>query len=602
MPESTTASRPGSANWRHSLYHRALLFAVLGSGCLVGAVAAQSAALVSGTFERLLAERTELARSLGRFQERLLLHDAAVVADVARRMPWPGSAATGMAAALASVQPALHFDRGLFVLDARGQLAACAPPAALAWTTTTGFRELAAAGLASLRPLVSRSLRLAGSTQTALVVLVPVYDAAGVLLGLAGGAFDPTTINLLAMAGAAQLGSTSRVELVDAGGTVVASTRQQQLPAVADHDSVLVRAIAHRTDIRSRCHSCHGTGGAAREVEVLAFVPLPTLALGVALRQLEAEAMAPAFALERRVMWLGTTFMPLFLLFVGLSVRSVVRPLVRLTRAVRSTETTGAPLELPRFGQDEVGELAQALGRWHAHRLAADAQLLREHEQRGLLRRVLGAQEDERRRIARDLHDTVAQDLAALRFDIERLQHHPMPDPVAAGLGSLEARAHETHATVRRILLDLRPSVLDDLGFLPALQWYLERIERENPLRGRLCVEGEEVSLAHEMSVTLFRIFQEALNNVVRHARAEHVLATVTFQAHAVELAVEDDGQGFEPAEQAPVRDEPHLGLAGMRERAGLLGGTLHIDSRPGGGTTIHVVAPLRPPAVAQGA
>ena len=601
MPEPNSTLRSRLAAWRHSLYHRALLFAVLGSGCLVGAVAVQSTALLTGTFDGLLGERAELARSLGRFQERLLLHDAGVVANLAR----DGRAQQGGAreAALAAVLPALHFDRGLFVLDVRGNLLASAPAQAARWAGVEGFAALVQRGLHQAKPLASRILRASPSGETALVVLVPLRDERGQLSGLAGGAFDPTTTNLLAFAGAVQFGPTSRVELIDGGGTVVASTRPQSLLAASDHDSVLARAIVQRSAIRSRCHSCHEGAAPSREVEVLAFVPLPTLELGVALRQRESEALAPAFALERRVLLLGTTFMPLFLIFVGLSVRSVVRPLVRLTRAVRATETTGAPLELPRFGQDEVGELAHALGRWHAHRLASDAELLREHEQRVLLRRVLSAQEEERRRIARDLHDTVAQDLAALRFEIERLQRQPMSEALAVRLVALEAQAHEMHGTVRRILLDLRPSVLDDLGFLPALQWYLERVERESAVRARLSVEGDEVPLEREMVVTLFRIFQEALNNVVRHAHAEHVLATVTFGAGRVELAVEDDGQGFDPHDNGPHdAGHPHLGLAGMRERVGLLGGELHIDSKPGEGTTIRVVAPVAAAPPPQGA
>ena len=392
-------------------------------------------------------------------------------------------------------------------------------------------------------------------------------------------------------------------------GAVLASTHSAELFAASQRDSTLCRAIAERRPMDSLCPTCHGTTASAGHAFA---VPVQTPLPAIAAREAKAESLQPEIGLQRHMATVGAAFVPLFLIFVGLSVRSVVRPVVRLTRAVREAEATGLPLQVPEFGADEVGELAHALSRWHArrleslaetaqHRAALDREVILheqelsiEQQRRALLRRVLSAQEEERRRIARDLHDTVAQDLAALRLEIERLSRQPMAPAIAARLRTLEEQTQAMHATARRILLDLRPLVLDDMGFLPALQWHLERVAREQSIRGQLCVDGDEAPLDRETSVTLFRIFQEALQNVVRHASADHVLVTVAFAKDSVALTVEDDGVGFAPEEPGSARAlQQHLGLCGMRERAQLLCGTLEIDAKPGQGTTIHVVAPL---------
>jgi len=189
----------------------------------------------------------------------------------------------------------------------------------------------------------------------------------------------------------------------------------------------------------------------------------------------------------------------------------------------------------------------------------------------------------------------VAQDLAALRLHLERLSApgRAVPDELRA----LEARAHEMLDTVRRITLDLRPAVLDAMGFLPALQWQFERVQRENRLRGRFTVEGEPIEPDKDRSVRLFRIFQECLQNVAQHARAEHVFVTVTFSPEGIAVATEDDGVGFDPSrlDRGPDAHGRGLGLLGMQERAKILGGTMVLETGPGEGTTVRVEVPLRP-------
>jgi signal transduction histidine kinase len=225
-----------------------------------------------------------------------------------------------------------------------------------------------------------------------------------------------------------------------------------------------------------------------------------------------------------------------------------------------------------------------------ASRLLVEEETLRNRQRREFLHRLLSAQEEERRRIARELHDTVAQDLAAHRLQLERLASREAALPA---LRQAEASAHQMLQALRELLVDLRPAVLDTMGFLPALQWHLERLGREHRIRGTLSTEGGEPRLTREMSVILFRIFQEALQNVVLHSKAEHTVVTVRCTDAHLEMIIEDDGAGFDPRTVGAVRPDGHgLGLTGMIERADLLRGTCSIDSQPGSGTVVTVRVP----------
>jgi signal transduction histidine kinase len=227
-----------------------------------------------------------------------------------------------------------------------------------------------------------------------------------------------------------------------------------------------------------------------------------------------------------------------------------------------------------------------------AHILRGREALVQKQQER-YLRGVLDAQEEERARIARDLHDTVAQDLAALRLELERYALRLDQPAERAAVAALEARAAGALRTTRAILLDLRLTVLDSMGFVATLQWHLERLGREHAIRGALSIDGDERPLGYYLSVALLRIFQECLNNVVQHAHAEQVFVTLAYEADQVSLIIEDDGAGFAEDKAArPGGDERGLGILGMHERTRLLGGTLTITSRPGEGTAVAVTVP----------
>ena len=214
-----------------------------------------------------------------------------------------------------------------------------------------------------------------------------------------------------------------------------------------------------------------------------------------------------------------------------------------------------------------------------------------------LLRQVVRAQEAERQRIARELHDETGQSLTGLSLGLRSLRSSLRTDPAVAERNAqeLEALAVRALDELRRFVSDLRPAQLDDLGLVPALRWYCQEVEA----RSSLAVEFEAPAagralLPPEVSTVLFRIGQEALTNIMRHAQARHVTVRLHISDEDARLFVHDDGRGFEPAQVlAPQTPRRAWGLVGMQERAALVGGYFQVTSAVGQGSEVLAVIPL---------
>ncbi|QTO22013.1 sensor histidine kinase [Burkholderia seminalis] len=212
------------------------------------------------------------------------------------------------------------------------------------------------------------------------------------------------------------------------------------------------------------------------------------------------------------------------------------------------------------------------------------------------------AREAEQRRIARELHDELAQTLATLKNDLEWLiDRVPQDDALLARkIAAMHALARGAVAATRRIASDLRPLMLDDLGFAAAMQWLVEDFRHRHGIACSLRVEPPELQLDEPYATAVFRIAQEALANVARHAAASHADVELVHGGDALALTIRDDGAGFDPG---VPRKSGSFGLVGLRERAYLVGGTLRIATTLGEGTTVDVEIPLThaPVAVAHG-
>ncbi len=212
-----------------------------------------------------------------------------------------------------------------------------------------------------------------------------------------------------------------------------------------------------------------------------------------------------------------------------------------------------------------------------------------------LVDKLTTAQEDERKRLAADLHDGIIQSLIAIWYRLQRISPTEEVESQKwhTEITDITNTLSEQIQEVRRILYDLRPIILDNYGLIPAVETHVYNITEKNNIPIELTIKGDKERLASNIEVTLFRILQEALTNVVKHAGATNVKVLLDVQDKEVNLSVEDNGSGINTTLTEAPQLQNRLGLASIQERALLLGGVCNIDSRPGEGTRISVSIPI---------
>ena len=237
----------------------------------------------------------------------------------------------------------------------------------------------------------------------------------------------------------------------------------------------------------------------------------------------------------------------------------------------------------PAFGDDDV-RLVEAL----AARASTAVDLSR-RVSTGTLQRVVGAQELERRRLARELHDETGQALTSILLGLKPLEQEAKDEDSRAAVVSLRELVVSTLQEVRRLAVELRPAALDDFGLEPALERLSSSFQENSEIGVDLESNLGGARFSNDIETTIYRIVQEALSNVVKHAGADRISIVLTRKDGAVVIVIEDDGRGFDPT----AVSEENLGLIGMRERVGLLGGRFNVESAPGAGTTLVAEIPV---------
>jgi PAS domain S-box-containing protein len=213
---------------------------------------------------------------------------------------------------------------------------------------------------------------------------------------------------------------------------------------------------------------------------------------------------------------------------------------------------------------------------------------------KALSRRVLQAQESERRRVAIELHDELGQSLTAIKINLQVRERIGGPSPAELKAENI-AIVDNALQQVRRLALALRPSMLDDLGLLPALQWLCEQTEARNDLVVQFAAGALPSRLAPEIETACFRIVQESLTNIVRHAGVCRVSIDLRQEGDTLVIRIEDDGCGFDlAAMRRQTLAGASMGVAGMQERAALIGGRLVVESSPGCGCRVRLSCPLQ--------
>jgi PAS domain S-box-containing protein len=258
--------------------------------------------------------------------------------------------------------------------------------------------------------------------------------------------------------------------------------------------------------------------------------------------------------------------------------------IIRLDGEVRDVEATAASFH----DQGEIAILSML--RDITERKRAQAALIESHRDlRALAAALESIREEERKRVSRDLHDELGQLLSALAMDVAVLKRSaPSGGELQALAEEMESRVDTIVAAVRRIAKDLRPLVLDTMGLVPALRVLASEISERQGLRCQLHSDLEELALPDQVATQIFRIVQEALSNVVKHACANTALVSIERSERKLVVRVEDDGRGMAAEDRGRG-----CGLIGMRERARTLGGELAVASTPGAGTIVELKLPI---------
>jgi signal transduction histidine kinase len=464
------------------------------------------------------------------------------------------------------------FDGGLAFLDPRGHVLASTGEQKL-WdqvgSKTTGLHLASAANPG---PLLSDAV-IESRTQRRFVIISAYSAARGTL---AVGAFSPSSLAAQSLSASYPAGSNVSIYLLDPTRQVLFAATGLSGPDLAATHPGIAEALGGQTG------TVYVQSGNTEHVIAYSPVALTGWALiteegwqSVVSPSLRATQMAPlvlvpAFLLALLALWFG--------------VRRIVQPLQRLeSEAAALAWGDFDAIQQPVGGISEVQHLQTELMEMARKVQAAQDGL---HDYIGA---ITSAQEEERTRLARELHDDTIQAVIALRQRVQLAQKFVKSHAGLEALHELEALAGQTVENLRRLTRALRPIYLEDLGLVTALEMLVRETGEPNQLEIEFRRSGPEHRLSRETELALYRIAQEALNNVVRHAQAKHASVHIAFDK-GVKLEVADDGMGFRvPSSPTEFASSGHFGLLGMRERAELIGARLEVQSEARRGTRLVV-------------
>lgn len=460
------------------------------------------------------------------------------------------------------------FPGGLALLDANGK--ALAATGAAAWASADETQVLAA-GVESGKEAQFANIWV----QNAAYLLVGAPLASGRALV---GAIPIEALPIAESRSLLETAAPGAVVVLDASGRPIHHHNPRQFPLDAGALAMMVTPPeAHGAG------SMHMSGDNADLLVAYAPVDPPGWML-VSIEDVHATASAGMSAVEvLPLIFLFVVMVALLAVYFGLT--NVVRPLQELDRrAARVAWGDYEAVAAPVGGVQEIDDLRATL--------AQMSQRIRSYQtgMHDYLSAVTRAQEEERARLARELHDDTVQALIALKQRAQMASKALGRDPERAGqrLDELSALIDRELTALRRLIGDLRPVYLEDLGFVPALEMLVKQVTEQHGLAVELRMNGEVARLSPDLELAAFRIAQQALANVAAHAQARRVTLTAAFAGDGLTLTIQDDGQGFTPPDQpSDLARQGHFGLMGMHERAMLYGGRLNIDSTPGRGTTI---------------
>lgn len=510
------------------------------------------------------------------------------------------------------------FTDGVFLLDKQGNKLLSYPPHNNRYENLTYIHYVNQV-LREGRPVISNIYTVTPINKQVIFVLVPLRDKGGSIVGAAGGVLNPTNPSINQLLQTVKIEKNAYIEIIDSNEVVVASDNASRVLQHHDHGGSLGVMIKNReAGIRECEHGfskpeAHGRMFEEKPEDVLTFTPLQVAPWGVIVGQDAKEVFAPSSHLRKKFMVLALIFVGTSILFaVGVS-KSFVKPIKVLTAEAKRIARGDLSKPVGLLGSDETGDLSRSFDDMRVQ-LASSLESIKDYsvdlerrvfdrtrEVRGkqekienLLKKLISSQEDERKRIARELHDETLQALSAMLMKIEICKLQPetvTPEKIGEMKQLVSMIIDETYS----IIQNLRPFVLDDLGLDASIVWLLDKNLKEQEIEYFLKIDEIPIGkLSPEVEITIFRIIQEAVSNIARHSSAQNAFIRVNVEDRVISVAIEDDGEGFD---LGPIFSDLEtgrgLGILGMKERASLLNGNLEICSSPGAGTTLLLRIPI---------
>ncbi len=509
------------------------------------------------------------------------------------------------------------FTDGIFLIDRGGNIILNYPELTRGSALNILSIEPVSRMISLGKPVVSNIYTMETGKKS-LFFLVPLKDRYGGIVGAAGGQLDPTNLTLIQKLGLSDIGEGMFIDIVDSNGVVISSSEAGRILTQCNRNSFFTKIIAARQERVATCHVCHVSGSKSdKHNTTLAFVPLETAPWGISIQEPEDEVFAPASRLKRTFSALGVIFIgTAFILTIGIS-RSIVDPLKDLIRGTDRISKGDLSMPISFQGSDEIGQLShsfetmrlklvESMDHITRHTLELETRVqdrtrqINESQKRAevLLKKVISSQEEERKRIGRELHDDTLQDLSAalMQIDICRLDIQNVSLQKINHIRGIIVNALDG---VVGIIQNLRPTLLDDLGLVAAIKSLLDMHLGENGINYFFNTSGmTDRRFRPEVETTLFRIVQEAVANTARHSQAENFFIILKIINDNVYIDIEDDGEGFDlhalnVAEHHDSKNLRGLGIMGMRERVALINGRIKICSMPGQGTRVEIRIPI---------
>lgn len=518
------------------------------------------------------------------------------------------------------------FKDGIFLLDKGGNIILNYPERLRDTAMNVLSIEPISRIISLKKPVVSNIYILEPTKRKVLFVLVPLKDTNGDYVGVIGGEIDPTHPMLTQMLKLTDMGEYAFIDIMDSNGVIIASSNTSRTLSISDHKRFFNNMISAKREVVGTCHNCHiSSSNTEKSTTMLAFVPLDMAPWGISIQEPEEVVFAPAIKLKKTFIALGLIFISsALILTIGIN-RSIVNPIKELIRGTDRIARGDLSNPVSPHGTDEIGALSKSFETMRL-KLIESMESIKRHnlelerrvaERTGelqlnrkrlanLLEKVIKAQEEERKRVARELHDETSQSLAALGMSIEiasiALRENSL---TIEGIAELKKKVDQVIDGINFLIRDLRPPVLDDLGLESSVRWLLEHhlgekdityyLTATNRFKQSVSSYARPLSEQRKTELMLFRVIQEIIINIAKHSHASNVYVHLDSHDSYIQILVEDDGVGFDVQSVLKNTDKGEnvgFGILGMKERVSLLDGRLNICSTPEGGTSITVDVP----------